>query len=50
MRETEGNAVGTRKRQSGHSGRWKTDGEIDAQNSNDRLCLIPKSMFYVQTL
>lgn len=30
MRETKGNAVGARMRQSGHSVSWKTDGKLDA--------------------
>lgn len=50
MRETEGNAVGTCKdKQSGHSVRGETDGKLEAPNTKDRLCLMPKSMFYVHS-
>lgn len=51
MRETEGNAVVTSKgKQSGHFVRGKTDGKPGTQITKDRLCLIPKSMFYVHSL
>lgn len=50
MRETGGNAVVTRKgKQSEHFVRGKTDGKPGTQNTKDRLCLIPKSMFYVHS-
>lgn len=46
MRGTEGNAVGTRKRQGRPSGRWKTDGKLDAQNSNKGLWYLKVCFMY----
>lgn len=51
MRETEGYAVGTQKRQTKQTlCMEETDGKPEAQNTEDKLCLIPKTMFYVQIL
>lgn len=46
MRGTESNVVGTRKRQGRPSGRWKTDGKLDAQSSNEGLSYIKVCFMY----
>lgn len=50
MGKTEGNTVCTPKKDKVDtlSVRGKTDGKVEAQNTKDKLCLIPKTMFCVQ--